>query len=114
MDFLSRPGTDWKAGQVIDHISGPLLSFRERAVGGHADPAMTALEWVRDDVRGALEQVGRDAVEYWNHYGMVDGLANLPYPQLPSLFASQEPAKDALMLDADDRDDIELTESNLA
>lgn len=91
MDFLRRPGTDFDAGQVMHHVTAPLMTFRERAVGGHADPALTALEWVRDDARAALEGVGREAAEYWNHYGMVDAFSSLPVGALPSLFSLREP-----------------------
>ena len=90
MDFLRMPGTDFDAGQIIHDVTKPLLSFRERAIDAYAVPLRRALEWSRDDARAALEGLGREAVQYWNHYGQVDGLADLPLGAVPRRFRMRE------------------------
>ena len=67
-----------------------LLRFHERGIEAYAVPTRAALEWVGDDARAALEGVGREAVEYWNHYGQVDGLADLPLGTVPPMFHMRE------------------------
>lgn len=68
-----------------------LLKFHERGIEAYAVPMRSSLEWVRDDSRAALEGVGREAAEYWNHYGQVDGLPDLPLGALPAMFHLREP-----------------------
>ena len=91
MDFLRRPGTDFDAGQLLHDVTAPLLTFRDHAIDAYAVPTRNALEWIRDDARAALEGVGREAAEYWNHYGQVDSISSLPVGSLPSLFHLREP-----------------------
>ncbi|HET7690585.1 MAG TPA: hypothetical protein VFK41_09415 [Nocardioidaceae bacterium] len=67
-----------------------LLTFHERGIEAYAVPTRASLEWVGDDSRAALEGVGREAAEYWNHYGQVDGMANLPLGSMPSMFHMRE------------------------
>lgn len=94
---LATPCPEWNVGQVINHMIGALVMFRDVAANGHADPGMFAQDQIGDDAVKALLAAGEAAVAGWSVAGMMDGMANLPFGEFPAAFALQLPAMDMVV-----------------
>jgi uncharacterized protein (TIGR03086 family) len=94
---LATPCPEWDVGQVINHMIGALVMFRDVAVHGSADVGLFSRDQRGDDAAGSLTARGREAVAAWRADGRMEGTAKLPFGEFPAEFALQLPAMDMLV-----------------
>jgi uncharacterized protein (TIGR03086 family) len=96
-DALATPCTEWNVGQVVNHMIGALMMFRDVARHGFVDPDVFSRELRGDDPARTLATTGAEAVAAWREDGRMAGTAKLPFGEFPAEFALQLPAMDMLL-----------------
>ena len=98
-DDYSRPTPcpEWTARDLMNHMVGALVMFRDVAANGSVDPSILEADHLGDDAAAALRDVGGAAVQGWSAPGKMDGMANLPFGEFPASFALGLPAMDMLV-----------------
>jgi len=91
------PCPDWNVEQVMNHMVGALVMFRDVATQGSADPSSYPSDLIGDDAARSLRQAGDAAVAGWGVPGKLEGPANMPWGEMPAAFALQLPAMDMLV-----------------
>ncbi len=94
---LATPCPEWNVGQVINHMIGALVMFRDVAANGEADPGSFAEDQIGDDAVKSLLAAGEAALAGWGAEGKMDGMAKLPFGEFPAAFALQLPAMDMVV-----------------
>lgn len=94
---LPTPCSDWSVEQLINHMIGALVMFRDVGVDGQADLALYARDLIDADAAGSFTAAGDAAVRAWSGEGQLDGAANLPFGEFPAAFALQLPAMDMVV-----------------
>jgi len=97
-DYQSRtPCTEWNVRELMNHMVGALVMFRDVGVEGSVDPAVFAADHLGDAPATALRTVGAAAVGAWAAPGRIEGMATLPFGEFPAAFALGLPAMDMLV-----------------
>jgi uncharacterized protein (TIGR03086 family) len=97
-DFeLPTPCPDWNVRQLINHMVGALVMFRDVAVNGEADPSLFERDLIGDNPADSFENASREAIAAWRVEGRLDGAAKLPFGEFPAPFALQLPAMDMVV-----------------
>lgn len=99
VDDYSRPTpcADWNVRQLINHMIGALVMFRDVGTDGVADPALFERDLIDDDAVAAFDEAGRGAVAAWSGEGKLEGTAKLPFGEFPAAFALRLPAMDLVV-----------------
>lgn len=93
----STPCDGWTVRDLVHHMIGALVMFAAVARDGQADPALFERDLIGDDAAASLGAAGREAVALWSVPGRLDGMANLPFGEMPAAFALQLPSMDMLV-----------------
>ncbi len=97
-DFeLPTPCPEWNVRQLINHMIGALVMFRDVAVDGEADPSLFERDLVGDNPADSFDSASRSAIAAWREEGKLDGAAKLPFGEFPASFALQLPAMDMVV-----------------
>jgi uncharacterized protein (TIGR03086 family) len=91
------PCPDWDVRQLINHMIGALVMFRDVGADGVADPSLFGRDLIGADAVTSFDEAARAAVAAWSAEGKVDGTAKLPFGEFPAAFALQLPAMDMLV-----------------
>ena len=94
---LPTPCSEWNTRELINHMIGALTMFRDVAVDGKADTSLFARDLIGDDALASFNAVADQTVAAWSEPGKVDGMANLPFAEMPAQFALQFPAMDMVV-----------------
>lgn len=94
---LPTPCPEWNVEQLINHMIGALIMFRDVGVDGQADPALFTRDLIAGDAAASLAATGAAAVQAWSGEGQLDGTAKLPFGDFPAAFALQLPAMDMVV-----------------
>lgn len=94
---LSTPCHEWNVGELVNHMIGALVMFRDVAEHGECDPAIFGQDLIGDDATKSLVTAGHEAIAGWSAPGKIDGMAKLPFGEMPARFALQLPSMDMLV-----------------
>jgi uncharacterized protein (TIGR03086 family) len=94
---LPTPCPDWNVGQLINHMLGALVMFRDVGNEGEADPALFTRDLIGDDATSSFDTYSRAAIAAWSAEGKIEGTAKLPFGEFPATFALQLPATDMVV-----------------
>ncbi len=91
------PCEGWSVEYVINHMIQALTMFREIGTTGSLDPATLEGDLIGADAAGSLKEAGDAAVAAWSEPGKIDGMAAMPWGEMPAAFALQLPSQDMLV-----------------
>jgi uncharacterized protein (TIGR03086 family) len=94
---LPTPCTEWDVAQLVNHMLGALTMYRDVAVTGAADPSISGRDLAGADPLAAFDQISAEVIEAWNVPGRVDGMAALPWAEMPAALALEFPATDMVV-----------------
>lgn len=94
---LPTPCSEWNVRQLINHMIGGLVMFRDVGTAGEADPALFGADLIGVDATASFDAAGAAALEAWSAEGKMEGTAKLPFGEFPAAFALQLPAMDMVV-----------------
>ena len=94
---LPTPCSEWNTREVINHMIGALTMFRDVAVDGSADTSLFGRDLIGDDALASFDSVAQEMLAAWGQPGKLDGMAKLPFAEMPAQFAIQFPAMDMVV-----------------
>lgn len=93
----STPCPEWDVRALGNHLLGALVMFRDVAAKGAADIAALERDHVGDDLSAAYDRLSAATIAAWSEAGRIDGTANMPWGEMPSVLAVQMLADDVVV-----------------
>ena len=93
----STPCPDWDVQALANHLLGALVMFRDVASKGGADMALYQLDHIGGDLLGAYDGLSAETVDAWKSGDKADGMANMPWGEMPASLALQMLADDVVV-----------------
>jgi uncharacterized protein (TIGR03086 family) len=93
----ATPCAEWNVRQVLGHMIGTLVMFRDIGTQGQADPEVLAQDQVGTNAAESFDAAGKSAVAAWSDPEKLAGTAMLPTGEIPAQFALQILATDMVV-----------------
>ena len=93
----TTPCTEWDVESLANHLFGALVMFRDVATLGAADMGAAETDHHHGNLLEVYDTLTTATVEAWQAEGRVDGVANMPWGQMPAEIALQVLADDIVV-----------------